>query len=248
MTTISYDRPIDLTVNIPVTDTKIEGDWSIPPAPRGAIIIANGTGNSRLLKRNREIARRFYDAGFAVMLVDLLTPEEEEENILTGALRLDINLFIDRLAATAHWVKDECEEGYLPLGIFASGIASAAAVTLAAREPNVVKAVVSRGGRPDLAGIELHRVITPTLLVVGTSNTVMYELNRWALRRLNGEKHLLVVPGDAEAFEERKSLDTMCRVAIGWFDTHLPAPNPFQSGQWKLDVVSWSAESSQELR
>jgi dienelactone hydrolase len=237
MATINYDRPIDLTVNIQVPDATIEADWSVPPAPRGAIIIANGTGNSRLARRNREIARRLYDGGFAILLVDLLTAEEEEENTLTGALRLDVNLFTERLQAAIHWTLHESGEGYLPIGILASGTASAAAVITAAREPELVKVIVSRGGRPDLAGIDLHRVIVPTLLIVGNSDTVLYELNRWALRRLNGEKHLVVIPGDAQAFEEKKALDMMCRVAMQWFENHMPSPKSFQSSKTIFDIT-----------
>ena len=245
MATINFDRPIDLTVNIQAPDATIEGDWSVPPAPRGAIIIANGTGNCRFAKRNREIARRLYDGGFAVLLIDLLTTEEEEENTLTGGLRLDVNLYTARLQAALRWTMHESGEGYLPIGILASGTASAAAVVVAAREPDLVKVIVSRGGRPDLAGIELHRVLVPTLLIVGNTDTVLYELNRWALRRLNGEKHLVVIPGDAQAFEEKKALDTMCRVAMGWFENHMPSPKTFQSSKTIFDLTWTPGKGSQ---
>lgn len=228
MTTIAFDRPIDLAVTIPVPEAEIEGDWSVPPRPRGTIILATVTGNGRLNRRNREIAKRLYDASFATLLLDLLTPEEEEENTFTGALRLDVGLFTTRLRAAIHWVKDESETGELPLGILAAGTASAAALSAAAHEGDLVNAIVSRGGRPDLAGIDLHRVLTPTLLIIGSDDTVIYELNRWALRRINGEKHLAVVPGDSQLFEGRRALDTMCRIAVEWFEAHMPMVMPIR--------------------
>lgn len=221
MTTIAHERPIDLAVSIQVPGTEIEGDWSVPLRPRGTIILAGGTGTSRLGRRNREVAHRLYDASFATLLLDLLTFEEEEENALTGAFQLEIGLLTERLLAAMHWVSDESEVGHLPLGILASGTASAAAVCAAARESELVKAIVSRGGRPDLAGIDLHRVLTPTLLIVGSADTRIYELNRWALRRLNGEKHLVVISGESQLFEEADALDTMCRLAIGWFESYM---------------------------
>lgn len=229
MAIINFDRPIDLTVSIRVSDTTIEGDWSVPPAPRGAIVIANGVGHSRLGKGNREIARRLYDAGFAILLLDLLTDDEEVENALTGAFRLDINLFTERLHAAIQWLKDESDEGYLPLGLLTSGTASAAALIEDSREPNLVKAIVSRCGRPDLAGIDLHRVLAPTLLIVGNADPSMYELNRWALRRLNGEKQLVVIQGESQPFEKKTTLDTMSRAAAAWFESHLSRPTLFES-------------------
>lgn len=232
MSVINFDRPIDLTVSIRVSDTTIQGDWSVPPAPRGAIVIANGVGHSRLGKANREIARRLYDAGFAILLIDLLTDDEEVENTLTGAFRLDINLFTQRLHAAIRWLKDDSEEGYLPLGVLASGTASAAALVEDAHEPNLVKAIVSRGGRPDLAGVDLHRVLAPTLLIVGNADPSMYELNRWALRRINGEKHLVVIQGESQPFEEKTTLDAMSRVAISWFESHMSKPILFESGSY----------------
>lgn len=228
MAIINFDRPIDLTVSIPVSGTTIEGDWSVPPAPRGAIVIANGVGHSRLGKGNREIARRLYDAGFAILLLDLLTDDEEVENALTGAFRLDITLFTERLHAAIRWLKDESDEGYLPLGLLASGTASAAALIEDSREPNLVKAIVSRGGRPDLAGVDLHRVLAPTLLIVGNADPSMYELNRWALRRLNGEKQLVVIQGESQPFEQKTTLDAMSRAAVAWFESHLSRPTLFE--------------------
>lgn len=237
MTTVAHERPIDLTVTVRVPGAEIEGDWSVPPTCRGTIIFANGTGTSRLCRRNRDLAHKLYDAGFATLLLDLLSQAEENENALTGALRLDVPLFTERLLAAIHWMKEDSGEGDLPLGILASGPASAAALSAAARENDLVKAIVSRGGRPDLAGIDLHRVLVPTLLIVGNADPGLYELNRWALRRLNGEKHLVVIPGESQAFEEKKALDHMCRVAIEWFNTHMQPGTPLRAGQSAFDVA-----------
>jgi len=245
MTGINFDRPIDLTVNIPTADASIEGDWSVPPAPRGAIIIANGVGHSRLSKGNREIARRMYDAGFALLLLDILTDDEEVENALTGAFRLDINLFARRLHSAIDWVKEKSDEGHLPLGILASGTASAAALIVATRQPECVNAIVSRGGRPDLAGIALHRVLTPTLFIVGSNDPAMYELNRWALRRINGEKHLAVIQGESQPFEPKKTLDTTARVAIGWFASHMSRPALFEPNKG-IFGIAWTPGSREE--
>jgi dienelactone hydrolase len=247
MTTIAHDRPIDLTVSIRVPGAEIEGDWSVPPHPRGTIILANGTGNSRLGRRNRDVAHRLYDASFATFLLDLLTPEEEIENDLTGVFQLEIGLLTERLLAAMRWVRDGSEAGHLPLGILASGAASAAALKAAARESELVEAIVSRGGRPDLAGIDLHRVLAPTLLIVGSTDTRAYELNRWALFRLNGEKHLVVIPGASHLFEETGALDAICRVAIGWFETHMRSPKRTRARRsmtdsaWKPDGGSVEA-------
>jgi putative phosphoribosyl transferase len=220
VTAIAHDRPIDLGVEIHVPGAVIEGDWSVPLHPRGVIILASGTGNSRLSRRNRQVARQLYDAGFATLLLDLLTLDEERENSLTGVFRLDIPLFSERLLAASHWI-EETEVGHLPLCYLAAGVASAAAIVASVREPGLVSAIVSRDGRPDLAGIELHRALAPTLLIVGSTDVGTFELNRWALRRLCGEAKLAVVPGASHAFEEPKSLEEVCRLAIRWFEGHL---------------------------
>ena len=153
MTAVAYERPIDLGVRIQAPDATIEGDWSVPLHPKGAIILANGTGNSRLGRHNRKVARDMYDAGYATLLLDLLTFDEEKEDRLTGAFQLDVPLFVNRLLAASRWVKNT-EIGELPLGYLVSGIASGAAIVASVREPGLVRAIVSRGGRPDLAGIE----------------------------------------------------------------------------------------------
>jgi putative phosphoribosyl transferase len=219
MTAVMQDRPIDLGVTISTTDAEIEADWSIPLHPKGAVILANGTGNSRFHRHNREVARALYDAGYATLLVDLLTHDEEIEDTLTGVFQTDVKLQTERLAAAADWVKSEI--GNLPVGILASGVASGAAIVVAVREKGLISAIVSRGGRPDLAAIDLHRLNTPTLLITGSRDSRIFELNRWALRRMKGEGRIAVVPGASHLFEEPGTLDEMCSLAIRWFDEHM---------------------------
>lgn len=225
MTSIAHDRPIDLAVGIESMGMSIEGDWTVPLRPRGAVLILNGAGNSRFGRRNRQVARALYDDGFATLLLDLLSQDEEREDGLTGALRLDVDLLAGRVASATHWVMEETEVGHLPIGYLASGVASAAALVAASRSPGDVNAIVSHGGRPDLAGIRLHKVEAPTLLVVGAADTRGIELNRWTLRRLNCEKGMVTVPNATHRLDEPGALDAMGRLAGSWFK-HTMKPLP----------------------
>jgi putative phosphoribosyl transferase len=220
MTSLMFDRPIDLGVTIPTTEAAIEGDWSIPLHPKGVIIVANGTGNSRLSRRNREVAQHLYDAGYATLLLDLITPLEDREDSLTGVFQTNIELLASRLIDAGHWVETS-EARDLPLGFLTSGVASAAAVVAAVREPELVDALVFRGGRPDLGGIALHKLLTPSLFIVGGADHSVFELNRWALRRIRGEGRIAVIPTASHLFEEPGTLEQMCRLAVRWFDGHL---------------------------
>jgi dienelactone hydrolase len=220
MTSLILERPIDFGVTITAQDATIDADWSVPLRPKGAIVIASATGNARLGRRSRETARNLYDAGYATLLVDLLTLDEDHEDALTGALRLDVELLTSRILAAAQWIV-ESDIGDLPRGFLTSGIASAAAVVAAVREPELVDAIVSRGGRPDLAGIALHKLVTPTLLITGSVDAQIFELNRWALRRIRGEGKIAVIPGASHLFEEPGALEQMSRLAVRWFDSHL---------------------------
>jgi putative phosphoribosyl transferase len=220
MTSLTYDRPIDLGVNIPTADAAIEGDWSIPLHPKAVVILASGTGNGRLNRRNREVAQHLYDAGYATLLVDLLTLDEDREDSLTGVFQTNIQLLASRLIASARWVqKSEC--GDLPVGYLTSGVASAGAVVAAVQEPELADALVFRGGRPDLGGIALHKLLTPSLFIVGGADHAVFELNRWALRRIRGEGKIAVIPTASHLFEEPGTLEQMCALAVRWFDGHL---------------------------
>ena len=236
MTSLMYDRPIDLGITIPTPDGAIEGDWSIPLHPKGVVILANGTGNGRLSRRNREVALHLYDAGYATLLVDLLTLDEDREDCLTGAFQGNIELLASRLIAASEWVS-ESEARELPVGYLTSGVASGAAVVAAVREPELVDALVFRGGRPDLGGISLHKLLQPSLFIVGGADHAVFELNRWALRRIRGEGKIALVSGASHLFEEPGALEQVCRFAVRWFDGHLrrtPAAftiSPF-NGAW----------------
>jgi putative phosphoribosyl transferase len=223
MTAVMLDRRIDLDIAIATPEALIEGDWTVPNDPKGTIILTNGTGANRRYDRNSEVARLLNSAGFATLLLDVLSEDEEREDALTGAFQLDVKLQADRLVSAAEWVRDS-EIGALPIGILASGVASAAAVIASVREPQLINTIVSRGGRPDLAAIDLHRLTTPTLLITGSRDARIFELNRWALRRMKGEGRIAVVPGASHLFEEPGALQQMCSLAIRWFYTRLRKP------------------------
>lgn len=233
-------RPIDLEVRIPTLDVEIQGDWSIPRRPRGVIILANGTGNARFNRRNRQTAREMYDAGYATLLLDLLTPAEEKEDQLTGVFQVDVKLMTARLTAATEWVRDTSALGDLPRGYFMSGVAAAAALAASASNPDLVDALVSRGGRPDLAGTSLTRVVAPVLLIVGGEDTGVLGMNRWAMRRLNCLKKIVVIPGASHLFHENGSLGVVCRLALSWFDSHLSLENAATfSQQIVADTQQW---------
>ncbi|HYN80021.1 MAG TPA: dienelactone hydrolase family protein [Gemmatimonadaceae bacterium] len=221
MTTIAYDRPIDRTVRITLDGAFIEADWTMPLDPTGVVIFAQGSGSSRFSRRNRMVARRLYDQKFATLLLDLLTPDEEREDALTAALRFDVRFLAERVALAARWLKDESEASGLPVGYFGTGTGAGAALLSAADMPSLVQAVVSRGGRPDLADVALRKVEAATLLIVGSNDTAILELNRWAYWRLNCERRLAVVPGASHLFEERGAFDSVTTLTSEWFDGHL---------------------------
>jgi putative phosphoribosyl transferase len=234
MTTISYARPIDRSVQIEIDGVSIEADWSMPINARGVVIFAQGSGSSRFSRRNRSVARAFYDQGFGWLLVDLLTPEEESEDMLTGALRFDVNLLSDRLLGAAKWVTKEGETDCLPVGYFGTAVGAAAALHAAARRPDMVDAVVSRGGRPDLAGVLLQKVTAPTLLIVGGADVEGLALNRWACRRLGCECKLDVIPEASHHFEEAGGLEVTTVLAAQWFNAHLASSScvPERRSKW----------------
>jgi putative phosphoribosyl transferase len=223
MTTISYSRPIDRPVRIQIDGGSIEADWTMPMDAQGVVIFAHGSGSSRFSRRNRIVTRELYDRKFGSLLVDLLTTDEEHEDMLTAALRFDVNLLSERLIAAATWVKGEVDSAFLPVGFFATGVGAAAALHAAAYRPNLVDAIVSRGGRPDLAGVALHKVKAPTLLIVGGDDVQALALNRWAYWRLDCERKLEVIKGATHRFEERGAMETATALAMEWFDVHLPS-------------------------
>jgi putative phosphoribosyl transferase len=227
MTTLSYARPIDRPVRIEIDGVSIEADWTMPIGPEGVVIFAQGSGSSRFSRRNRTVARKLYDQKLATLLLDLLTPDEEREDALTAALRFDVNFLAERLIGATRWVKGETEAAGLPIGYLGTGTGAGAALLAAARKPDLVNAIVSRGGRPDLADIALNNVKAPTLLIVGGADTEVLALNRWAYWRLDCERHLEIIPGASHLFEERGALETVTTLAAEWFDLHLASQHAF---------------------
>jgi putative phosphoribosyl transferase len=221
MTTISYTRPIDRTVRIPIDGVSIEADWTMPLDSRGAVIFAQGRDSSRFSRRSRMVARSLYDQKFSTLLLDLLTPDEEREDALTASLRFDVKFLAERLIRATEWLKDDAESHGLPVGYFGTSTGGGAALLAAAVRPDLVDAVVLQGGRPDLADVSLNKVKAPTLLIVGGDDSCLLELNRWAYWRLDCERHLEVVRGASHLFEERGAFETVTKLATEWFDLHV---------------------------
>jgi putative phosphoribosyl transferase len=206
--------------------TVLDGDLTLPRAARGLVLFAHGSGSSRHSPRNRAVARALQQAGLATLLVDLLTREEEAAERYTRHLRFDIGLLARRLERVATWLGGQPDAAQLRLGLFGASTGAAAALVAAARAPEQVHAVVSRGGRPDLAGPLLPRVRAPTLLVVGGEDHGVIELNEEAFAALGCAKELEVVPGATHLFEEPGTLEEVARLAAGWFTRHLARADP----------------------
>jgi putative phosphoribosyl transferase len=208
-------------VRVMAGSLTLEGNLTLPEEARGVVLFAHGSGSSRLSPRNRYVARLLNEAKLATLLVDLLTPEEEAIDVRTAHLRFDIDLLAERLVGATDWLVQHSDTGQLRIGYFGASTGAAAALVAAAVRPDVVGAVVSRGGRPDLAGRALAQVRAPTLLIVGGNDVEVIELNREALARLQTEKQLVIVPGATHLFEEPGALDQVARLAREWFERHL---------------------------
>jgi pimeloyl-ACP methyl ester carboxylesterase len=207
-------------VRLPAGDATLVGDLVLPEHAEGIVLFAHGSGSSRHSPRNRFVAETLNAVGMGTLLLDLLTPEEEYADTHTREHRFDIELLARRLTAAVDWIRDTGAPR-LPIGVFGASTGAAAALVTAAERPDEIGAVVSRGGRPDLAGDALRRVQAPTLLIVGGADPVVLRLNREASERLVGEKELLVVPGASHLFEEPGALERVARVAAQWFSQHL---------------------------
>ncbi len=197
----------------------LEGDLSVPSDATGVVLFAHGSGSSRHSPRNRQVAEHLHRLGLATLLIDLLTEAEEIAELQTRHLRFDIGLLAGRLVSATTWLRTEPATRPLRIGYF--GASTGAAAALVAAADGDVAAVVSRGGRPDLAGPALARVTAPTLLIVGGMDRFVLELNREALAQLTGEKALHVVPGATHLFEEPGALEEVSRLAGSWFADHL---------------------------
>jgi pimeloyl-ACP methyl ester carboxylesterase len=206
-------------VAVPAGDALLEGDLVVPGGAAGVVVFAHGSGSGRHSPRNRQVAARLNEAGIGTLLADLLTPEEERSERLSGELRFDIGLLARRLLSLTEWVREELPGS--PIGLFGASTGAAAALVAAAARPDEVAALVSRGGRPDLAGPALERVRAPTLLIVGGADRLVLDLNRRALALLRTEKQLVVVPGASHLFEEPGALEEVARLAAEWFSRYM---------------------------
>ena len=206
---------------IQAAGVTLDADVVVPESAQGVVLFAHGSGSSRFSPRNRYVAGELQRASLATVLADLLTPEEEQLDARTGRLRFDIALLATRVIALTDWVTQHQQTAGLPVGLFGASTGAAAALVAAAERPDTVAAVVSRGGRPDLAGPYLRAVRRPTLLIVGGRDDVVIELNRQALKQLAGETRLEIVPGATHLFEEPGALEQVARLARGWFVRHL---------------------------
>lgn len=208
-------------VHVTAGEVVLEGDIAIPGHATGIVLFAHGSGSSRHSPRNRSVAGELQRRGLATLLIDLLTAGEEEVDMYTRRLRFDIGMLANRLVVTTGWLRQQPETGRLRIGYFGASTGAAAALVAAADLPGQIGAIVSRGGRPDLAGRALLQVTAPTLLIVGGDDTTVIELNREAYALLNTEKRLEIVPGASHLFEEPGTLEEVSRLAADWFAQHL---------------------------
>jgi putative phosphoribosyl transferase len=208
-------------VQVPAGSVTLEGNLTLPEESRGIVLFAHGSGSSRHSPRNRYVARVLNEAKLATLLIDLLTLHEEVIDARTAQLRFDIDLLAERLVDTTDWLTQFPDTKHLRIGYFGASTGAAAALAAAAVRPDAVYAIVSRGGRPDMAGAALVHVRAPTLLIVGERDEQVVQLNREALAQLLCEKRLMIVPGATHLFEEPGALDEVARLASDWFQRHL---------------------------
>ncbi|WPB77857.1 dienelactone hydrolase family protein [Archangium violaceum] len=212
---------VEREVEVRAGGVVLGGTLAVPEGARGLVIFAHGSGSSRHSPRNRYVAYTLRMAGLGTLLFDLLTEDEEAEDDVTAALRFDIDFLARRLGQVTDWVFANPELSRLRVGYFGSSTGAAAALVAAAEKPEVIGAVVSRGGRADLAGGALQRVMAPTLLIVGGSDDMVLDLNQRALERMMAPKALEVIPGATHLFEERGALERVAGLAAGWFTRFL---------------------------
>lgn len=213
MTPPGYEHNVKISLN----ELSLDGILGLPPDPNGVIVFAHGSGSGRFSPRNNFVARHLQQNGLATLLLDLLTPDEAEDRRKV----LDIDLLADRLLLTKAWLKQEPRTNQLGIGYFGASTGAGAALQAAAREPSNIRAVVSRGGRPDLAETYLSSVTAPTLLIVGGWDEPVIDMNRSAFELLTCEKKLIIVPGATHLFEEPGTLEQVADRACTWFLHHL---------------------------
>jgi putative phosphoribosyl transferase len=208
-------------VRISTGTIALEGNLLIPQGASGVVVFAHGSGSSRFSVRNRAVAQSLRDSGVGTLLIDLLTQQEELVDTRTAHLRFDIELLADRLVAATQWLAHQPQTERLKVGLFGASTGGGAALVAAARIPDRIAAVVSRGGRPDLAGPALPQVQAPTLLIVGGGDEPVIEMNRQAAEQMNAPHQIEIVPGAGHLFEEPGALEEVARLAAQWFGKYL---------------------------
>jgi dienelactone hydrolase len=216
-------EPNEQAVQIPTDGTHLEGNLFLTGEESGLVLFAHGSGSSRHSPRNRYVAQTLHSEGLGALLMDLLTPEEEAIDARSGELRFDMGLLADRLIRAIDWLSAQPRTSHLKIGCFGASSGAGAALIAAAERPDAVSAVVSRGGRPDLAGDALHQVRAATLLIVGARDFQVVELNKSAFSQLDHvkEKRLELIPGATHLFQEPGTLEQVARLAAEWFREHL---------------------------
>jgi putative phosphoribosyl transferase len=208
-------------VLIEVDTATLEGDLAIPVGAGGIVVFAHGSGSSRKSPRNRYVARELRAGGLATLLFDLLTAREDAVDAATREYRFDIDLLAHRLVGATDWLLAQPQAQHLKVGYFGASTGSAAALMAARERPAAVCAVVSRGGRPDLAGPALPKVMAPTLFIVGGRDLHVLDLNRQAMARMRADRELAIVEGATHLFEEPGALEEVAGLARRWFERHL---------------------------
>jgi putative phosphoribosyl transferase len=209
-------------VTVPIGSISLEGNLVVPGEPLGVVLFAHGSGSGRHSPRNRYVARVLHEGGIGTLLIDLLTAEEEQVDLATRHLRFDIPLLAERLICAIDWLGAEPVTAALPVGLFGASTGGGAALLASVARLEPVRAVVSRGGRPDLADDALPDVVAPTLMIVGGLDDVVIALNQVAMEQMRCEKELRIVPGATHLFEEPGTLEQVADLARDWFSVHLP--------------------------
>lgn len=220
-TTLPQGPAISSNVSISADEVDLYGELDVPAGASGIVLFAHGSGSSRHSTRNQYVARVLRKAGIGTLLFDLLTQDEEEEDVVTGALRFDIKLLAKRLLGATLWLENQPEARGLKIGYFGASTGGGAALLAAAALGDRIAAVVSRGGRPDLAGDALPNVKCPTLLIVGGLDDFVIQLNEQALVKLRCEKELRIVPGATHLFAEHGKLEEVANISAEWFREHM---------------------------
>lgn len=221
---------IKMAVQVPLDGQLLPGDLTVPAKPQGIVLFAHGSGSSRHSPRNQYVSHTLHQRHLATLLIDLLTAQEDVIDERTAEYRFDIPMLADRLVTIVDWLRGRKETASLPVGLFGASTGGGAALIAAAQRPSEIAAIVSRGGRPDLAGASLPNVTTPTLLIVGGLDSPVIQMNRDAMEQMPGEVKLEIVPGATHLFEEPGTLERAADLAGAWFVRHLQPAAVSSSG------------------